>query len=378
MKIAILSPWAVSYNAVGGTERFVQDLAETFIELGNEVDVFMLSGNTHTNNDVNYVNVDFFDTHDVVDEFILQEKCGDFSTTEAYDNIAKILEEKIDLKGYDLVQLNSQLFLKAWKNMRRIFTIHTNPFEYKFAFGDEAYNKMLEVMKLEIQNELTTFVAPSEHYSKLYSDLINANVYNIPHAIDVARIKNEDKKIDLLNKYDLGELNTIRILLPSRVEPVQKQPMVFIEIFERIQEELKSNVQIICTGLDKQYQKYADDIKKFCINNKIDIRFLRFDSMSDAYAIANIVALPSKSESFGYSALESLSLGIPTIMNDLPTFNEILYKYDSNAFIFHNKEELNKITTEILSNIPGRKLPSHEWQERYNLKEWGKKYLLLK
>ena len=43
--------------------------------------------------------------------------------------------------------------------------------------------------------------------------------------------------------------------------------------------------------------------------------------MSEAYKIANICVLPSKSESFGYSALESLSLGIYTILNDIPTFN---------------------------------------------------------
>ena len=34
-----------------------------------------------------------------------------------------------------------------------------------------------------------------------------------------------------------------------------------------------------------------------------------------------IYVLPRKSESFEYSALESLSLGIYTILNDIPTFN---------------------------------------------------------
>ena len=43
--------------------------------------------------------------------------------------------------------------------------------------------------------------------------------------------------------------------------------------------------------------------------------------MSEAYKIANICVLPSKLESFEYSALESLSLGIYTILNDIPTFN---------------------------------------------------------
>ena len=35
MKIAILSPWTVKPNSVGGTERFVIDLAESFNSIKN-------------------------------------------------------------------------------------------------------------------------------------------------------------------------------------------------------------------------------------------------------------------------------------------------------------------------------------------------------
>lgn len=47
MKIAIISPWTISDTAVGGTERFIIDLAETLNHLGNEVDVYMLSGENY-------------------------------------------------------------------------------------------------------------------------------------------------------------------------------------------------------------------------------------------------------------------------------------------------------------------------------------------
>ena len=50
MKIAILSPWTVRSNSVGGTERFVIDLAESFNNSGHEVDVYMLSGNNYCKN----------------------------------------------------------------------------------------------------------------------------------------------------------------------------------------------------------------------------------------------------------------------------------------------------------------------------------------
>ena len=67
-----------------------------------------------------------------------------------------------------------------------------------------------------------------------------------------------------------------------------------------------------------------DDILNFCQKNNIDILIDRFDKMCDGYKVADIVMLPSKSESFGYSALEALSLGIVTILNNIPTYKEIV------------------------------------------------------
>ena len=60
MKIAIVNTWAISKKAVGGTERFVMDLAKSFADNGNEVDVYMFSGNTHIEDGVNYININLF------------------------------------------------------------------------------------------------------------------------------------------------------------------------------------------------------------------------------------------------------------------------------------------------------------------------------
>ena len=377
MKIAIIGPWAVSDNAVGGTERFVQDLAETFQKLGNDVDVYMLSGYNHQTNNVNYINMDLFGTGKIVDEYILRDYCGDFFNESAFDNMCKLLESKFKMDEYDFIQLNSQLFLKAWRNNKRIFTIHTNPFEYKQAFGQETFDTMIRVMRNEANFPNTIFVVPSNHYAKQYSKLICKNVIPIHHAICSDRLKIEVNKNSILKKYDLGEQDKIRILLPSRIEPVQKRPLLFIRNLKNLDANLKSKLQIICTGLDKQYLKYADDIKQFCSKNKLEVKLMRFDKMDEAYKIADIVALPSRSESFGYSALESLSLGIPTIMSSLPTFKEIIKGYNGNVFVFKNEKELKLEIRDILYKEPKITIVSKEWLNRYDLISWGTKYLQL-
>ena len=123
--------------------------------------------------------------------------------------------------------------------------------------------------------------------------------------------------------------------------------------------------------------EYTTDIQKFCKENNINLKILRFDYMYEAYLIADLVVLPSKSESFGYSALESLCLGIPTILNAIPSYVEIS-KESNNSYIFKEKEEsliveLNKVLNSDLK----RKKQNSIWLKRYDLNTFGEKYLKL-
>ena len=84
MKIAILSPWTVKPNSVGGTERFVIDLAESFESLGNTVDVYMLSGNEYQKNNVSYKSINAFDNNREVDEYFLKKEFDNFNTKKSF------------------------------------------------------------------------------------------------------------------------------------------------------------------------------------------------------------------------------------------------------------------------------------------------------
>ena len=147
MKIAIVNTWAISKKAVGGTERFVMDLAKSFADNGNEVDVYMFSVNTLIEDGVNYININLFNMVGEADEYIVQEAFGNFETDKSYLSLAEKLERKINMGKYDFIQLNSLLFLEAWKDKKRIFTIHTNPFEYILAWGEKSFKKAIDMMK---------------------------------------------------------------------------------------------------------------------------------------------------------------------------------------------------------------------------------------
>lgn len=373
MKIAILSPWTVKPTSIGGTERFVIDLAESFINSNNEVDVYMLSGDSYIKNKVNYISMNLFKDINEVDEYFLKSQFNQFNDEQSFENLAKKIEDKISFDKYDLIQLNSQLFLKVAEEKARIFTIHTNPFEYKLDWGEISFEIMLKLMYKESTMEKTYFVTPSKYYANLYKNLSNTNIYFIPHAIDVSRITSDNDRNQILDKMNI-EQNKKIILLPSRLEPIQKQPMLFMKAFALLDDNIKSNYKVICTGKDKQYEQFMDDILNFCQKNNIDILIDRFDKMSDGYKVADIVMLPSKSESFGYSALEALSLGIVTILNNIPTYKEIV-DGAKNYYLFDNSvESLNEVLKEVLIKKIDRVNQTEDWKNRYSTKLFCTRY----
>lgn len=373
MKIAILSPWTVKPTSIGGTERFVIDLAESFINANNEVDVYMLSGDSYIKNKVNYISMNLFKDINEVDEYFLKSQFNQFNDEQSFENLAKNIENKISFDKYDLIQLNSQLFLKVAEEKTRIFTIHTNPFEYKLDWGGISFEIMLKLIYKESMMEKTYFVTPSKYYANLYKDLSSTNIYFIPHAIDVSRITSDNDRNQILDKMNI-EQNKKIILLPSRLEPIQKQPMLFMKAFALLDNNIKSNYKVICTGKDKQYEQFMDDILNFCQKNNIDILIDRFDKMSDGYKVADIVMLPSKSESFGYSALEALSLGIVTILNNIPTYKEIV-DGAKNYYLFDNSvESLNEVLKEVLINKIDRVNQTEDWKNRYSTKLFCTRY----
>ena len=375
MKIAIMNPWAISDNVIGGTERFVEDLAESLCELGNVVDVYMFSGENHKKNNVSYISLDLLGKNIIADEYMITKKFGSFENKEAYKNIALKLEGMIDVSSYDLIHLNSHFFLEAWKNKKRIITLHSNYQEFKVLWNNQEFNTMIDIMKIQSKNKKTKIVCPSIYYKKEWENLLRGKVYYIPHALNEKRLKCEITKEKLLKKYGLSE-EKIKILLPSRLEPIQKQPKLILEGCSLLEKEKRNRIQVLFTGIDNQYKQFIPELVEYAQKYNIDVKFITFDSIAEGYKVTDVVAVPSKSESFGYSALESLSLGIKTILTSIPTFKEIS-KYNNCSYYFDGtKENLKLVLLKILEeNNYKRKTVDNNWLKQYNLVTFAKSYI---
>ena len=373
MKVALVSPWSVSANAVGGTERFIVDLAESLVRLGHSVDVLMFFGVNHSDNGANYISLNLLGDDVAIDEYKLRQELGDFSKASTYSSLAQKIESTVDVSQYDIVQINTQLLLRAWTGSRRIFTIHTNPFEYKQAWGDDSFDRMIQVARAEASNAATVFTAPSRHYADIFTSAMGTNVNFIPHAIDVSRVVSPKSKYALTQKYGL-DATKLHVLMPSRLEPTQKQPGLLFDCLQYLSPELLSRIEILSSGVDAQYRAYQSVFTAQANNLGCSVFFGRFDEMSDAYRLADVVVLPSQSESFGYAALESLSLGLPTILNDIPTFREIADGHPAAKFFGNDSRELADILQLLLTDGTAHIKADNVWYGRYDIASWGKLY----
>lgn len=375
MKWAIINPWEISEKSIGGTERYVKDLANSLTALGCEVDVYMLSGTNYSNNNVNYFSLNISGEGVIVDEYELASKFGDLTLESTYNNIAKFLEDKIDVEKYDVLQLNSHIFLKCWENKNRVYTLHSNKAEFLVTGNKKEYKLMEKIMKEQAKKGMK-FVVPSESYYEHWQNILKQNVISIPHAIEPSRLNCNIATEDILNKYSLSR-NKVKFLLPSRLEPIQKRPMLFLQACANVKKHLKNKIQIVFTGIDSQYEKYTHALKNFAQKKNVDAQFVKFENINQGYKACEVVVMPSKMETFGYSALEGLILGKPTILSSIPTFYEIS-KNNQQAHIFKTKKELTKIIENLLTTNLSIILPSQEWINRFDLLLWAKKYLDIK
>jgi glycosyltransferase involved in cell wall biosynthesis len=373
MNIAIISPWAITPAAVGGTERFCMDLGEGLLARKHNVTIFMLSGKSHKTNGVTYNSLQLLGDESVATEYDLRRLLGDFSDPTSFDKLAEYVQTKIDGTNFDVIHINSLLLVRAWQQCKRIFTIHTNPYEYILDWGELGYKQTIKLLAQEANNPFTRLTAPSSHYADLFTKETGANVAFIPHALDVSRISTNEPSRALRKKYELHPSKTI-LLLPSRLEVTQKRPQIAFGAAAQLPVARKESMQIVATGLDEQYTPFRNQLQKIADEAHLEAHFLRFDTMAEAYALSDIVGLPSCSESFGYSALESLALQKPTILNNIPTYHEI-GSGNPNAYFFNNTveafgEELERV---LAAGCAKRPVPS-AWSNRYGMQRWIAQY----
>ena len=113
------------------------------------------------------------------------------------------------------------------------------------------------------------------------------------------------------------------VLFAGRIT-IQKGPEYFIRAAKRVLEH-KPNVLFLVAGSgDMERQMMLEAAQLGISNNVMFIGFLRGDDLSAAYRAADLFVMPSVSEPFGITPLESIIAGAPVLISKTSGVSEVL------------------------------------------------------
>lgn len=169
----------------------------------------------------------------------------------------------------------------------------------------------------------------------------------VPNLIDTTKFKSEKSsscELDQIrNRYDLADEKVV-LLTPARLSAV-KGILEFLNLYK---EANTDNAVYLIAG-DGELK---DEISKFCLENKLNVKLLGYKSeneMLELYSIADIFVLPSLSDPNPLTCIEACWTSKPLFVSrHVGNYPEII-KEGQNGYVFNYEnpqdaiEKLNKI-----------------------------------
>lgn len=145
---------------------------------------------------------------------------------------------------------------------------------------------------------------------------IEKDIRVIPNFVDVARFRHTNKDHFKKMLAPMGERILAHVSNFRKVKRVED----VIHVFEKVHQKIPSKLLMIGDGPERQHAE--DLVRNSGICN--DVRFLgKQEQMDEILSITDLFLLPSQYESFGLSALEAMSCGVPVVSSNAGGIPEI-------------------------------------------------------
>lgn len=360
MKICFHTNFSVTPNYIGGTERFLIKICKEMVNLGHEP--FIVCSSFIEEIEVEGIKVIGRIPDKYKDKIKLYENFSSiFLKNEIFDEtdyigslkrLSEYTEMQLDGIEADIYHLNSfasASFLIPSNNI--LVTNHENNLEYNGYWGDSFFDTFALCVRNK-QTELHKYkylFVPSQYYANFFSKEFSLNIDYIHLGIHLEDFKIQPK-IDEFKKELFSDNKGVILLFPSRFQLKQKGHDIAIKAASLLKSK-GIDFKIIFTGLKRSNQKYIEQfqhlIKEYNIEDRVKIT--TFSDIMTAYNNCDIVISTEKYCSYGLSISESLSLGIPTVLSDIPTYHEIGNGY-KNA-IFFKSEDYKDLADKLIKTI---------------------------
>lgn len=386
MKICLHTNWEVSAKYIGGTERFLVNMCKELESFGHEpfivcsgedneiyVEGIKVIGRYGESLKKSLHKYQYFSS-----EFIRKEIIGEKYNEDSLKRLSDYTLGQLDGIEADVFHLNSfisALYISSLKNL--IVTNHENDKEYDWYWGKGFFSffKNLVANKQTNLHTISNLYTPSKYYADFFSKEFDLPVKSIHLGIPLNYFAYMNKEDALRREYSFAD-DDIILLLPSRFQPFQKGHDIALKACAILKEK-NISFKIIFTGVKKSSEKYRsffDDLV-FQYGLQQNVKVITFPDINEAYRNTDVVISPERYCSYGLSISESLSLGIPTIMSDIPTYKEIATGL-KHAFFFQSEssEDLANVIINISNSARRYRESAIDFRINNDLRDCAKKY----
>lgn len=288
--------------------------------------------------------------------FYLKDKINDF-----------IVQNNIDLIHSH--GLRPDIF-SSFSNVLKISTLHNNPFlDYSYSFG-KIKGYLIAKIQLYFIKKFDKKISCSKSISEILRKQTGINFDFIQNGI---YFKDEILCKDKLRKK-LGFSKNEIIFISVGVLNERKDPLTIIEVLNRIK---KENFKLLFLGNGSLFKICKEKAK-----NKNIVFLGNVDNVFEYLKASDYFISASLTEGLPNSVLEAMSCGLPCLLSDIPSHQEIIYKSKLSKYIFKTKnsdelfdnindiilddyKNLSKISKDIIDSNFTAKIMSYKYQNLY-------------
>ena len=227
---------------------------------------------------------------------------------------------------------------------------------------DKSSKKLTEYFtKFYCDKTATELIVPSQKTYALFKEKykVDRTVHIVPTGIDVERFHRE--------KLDAKKINNLKKKLKLKDSPViiyvgrlaqEKRVETLIEVQSSLVKKYNAKLLIVGSGPDlESYKKLA---KKYKLDNSIIFTgAVPWEEVPYYYAVSDIFATASVSETQGLTVIEAMASGLPVVAAHDKAFEGVVID-DLNGKFFKTKREYKKAIMQILDNSNTLKMMSEQ------------------
>ena len=272
--------------------------------------------------------------------------------------ISKALREEnwdaVWIHGYNHFSLIIALFLAPLYKIPVFFRAESTLLATKSNFIKDIFIRLL----IKLSSRLLYIGNSNKDYYLKYG-ATESQLFFTPYAVDneIYRFTNQEKEEiseRLIKEINIDEETIIILFVGKLID--RKNPLLLLEAFyEVIRQQPQNKFVLLYVGTGPVLEQLENKIKHYNLDSTVKILgFKNERELRDYYAIADLLVIPSKEETFGLVVNEAMSAGTAIIASNVVGSSRdlVINGINGNGFIFEseNLESLTSMLKKALSN----------------------------